>query len=371
MTATPPPLLILADDLTGAGDTAARCYSAGLPATIALRPPHPPLAAGATAFTSDSRHLPPTAAAAAVRAAVLTVATEPVIWYKKIDSTLRGNLGAEIDALLDTLGRSMAIICPAFPAQRRVLCDGALIIGDAAYPDRHLPSLLADQSHRPVAAIPLDIVRSGALAEHIAAAAGLLVVDALTDDDLAAIVEAAAHARPDALLCGSAGMVRPLAERLARPLVEPARRAVATDGPFLFAIGSGSPQAHRQMAALASAMPEIVLLHQPPPVPGAPLDGPEARALAEQFADAVVARASELRPAMLLLSGGDTAQTVLGRLGVAMLEVRAELLPGVPLARGVDAAGRNWHIALKPGSQGDDDALLTIARRAVEIMRQW
>jgi len=45
-------------------------------------------------------------------------------WYKKIDSTLRGHLGQELDALLDTLGRSCALVCPAFPAQRRGLVDG-------------------------------------------------------------------------------------------------------------------------------------------------------------------------------------------------------------------------------------------------------
>ncbi len=60
-----------------------------------------------------------------------------VRWYKKIDSTLRGNIGAELDAMLDGLAESgalTAIISPAFPAQRRGVEDGYLVhAGTAAH----------------------------------------------------------------------------------------------------------------------------------------------------------------------------------------------------------------------------------------------
>src|SRR5206468_1142263 len=109
------------------------------------------------------------------------------IWYKKIDSTLRGHLGQELDALLDTLGRSCALVCPAFPAQRRGLADGYLVIDPVPAQPLHLPSLLARQSGRSVAAIGLDDVRGGVdrLAERLLAqrarGAELLVADALDE----------------------------------------------------------------------------------------------------------------------------------------------------------------------------------------------
>ncbi|HET9222651.1 MAG TPA: four-carbon acid sugar kinase family protein, partial [Roseiflexaceae bacterium] len=147
-------LAILADDLTGAADCAARCRGAGLPAEIALRLPRLSFGPGVTAFTSDSRHLPPTQAATRVHELVAGLRNSgDVSWYKKIDSTLRGNLGAELDATLDALGRGCALVCPAFPAQGRGLSGGNLI-SSVAQPI-HLPSLLAEQSRRPVAAIAL------------------------------------------------------------------------------------------------------------------------------------------------------------------------------------------------------------------------
>jgi uncharacterized protein YgbK (DUF1537 family) len=72
-------LLILADDLTGAADCAARCRNAGMPASIALQDPTPPLPTGALAFTSDSRHLPPDAAARRVRILVTGLHDMPAV----------------------------------------------------------------------------------------------------------------------------------------------------------------------------------------------------------------------------------------------------------------------------------------------------
>src|SRR5687767_14292754 len=92
-------ILIQADDLTGAADCAARCHHAGLPATIALRPPSGAWPGGVCALSSDSRWLAPDMAAQRVRALLAGLpSTGGARWYKKIDSTLRGNIGAELDA---------------------------------------------------------------------------------------------------------------------------------------------------------------------------------------------------------------------------------------------------------------------------------
>src|SRR5688572_20171507 len=121
-------LIILADDLTGAADCAARCHQAGLAATIRLPGARVHESGGAICCTTDSRHLP--ADLAMLRVHELAAGLGEYvgsIWYKKIDSTLRGHLGQELDALIDALGRTCALVCPAFPAQRRGLANGYLV----------------------------------------------------------------------------------------------------------------------------------------------------------------------------------------------------------------------------------------------------
>ena len=384
-------ILILADDLTGAADTASRCRAAGLTATIFLTAPRPPLPAGVVAFTSDSRHLPPQAAARRVAEVATPLAGVDALWYKKIDSTLRGNIGAELDALLDVLGAPVALICPAFPAQGRGLVNGKLMAPGGPRVGVHLPSLLQEQSRHPVQALSLVDVRSGELAERFQRrgaegqrgggatdAPRLLVVDAQTEEDLAAIVDAAVTIS-GVLLCGSAGLIGEVARR-GKPDTDlpgfgkPGRSVSGV----LVVVGSGSEMAHRQINGLLTAYPSAIgvtvepghtpdiptdarrlLLHQPPPPPGAVLDGPEARQRAALLADVALAQIERSRPGLLLLVGGDTAVGVLSRLGVEQLRVQAELLPGMPLCV-AKVGGRALRVVMKPGSFGDDNALVEL-----------
>ena len=94
------------------------------------------------------------------------------------------------------------------------------------------------------------------------------------------------------------------------------------------------------------------------------MDGPAARQLAEQLAAAALPLIDAALPGLLVLSGGDTAISVLARLGIARLSVQRELLPGVPLTRGMDAAGRTYTIVLKAGNHGDETTLATVLIRA-------
>ena len=356
---------------------------------------------GALAFTSDSRHLTPEAAA---RQARITVAALPSLegrWYKKIDSTLRGNIGSELDALLELVDAPAAIVCPAFPAQRRRVRDGILMAPDLGPPDVHLPSLLREQSRHPIGALTLEQVRGGELAAHLnrMARAGeggrargkiVIAVDALTDDDLDRVVRAQQEGLPDALLCGSAGLVGALARRVGEkegPPALPTGRLRAGGRSVLAVVGSGSDVAHRQIACLlrsgrdaphlaASRMivlPEseaaataeldpkrpIWLLQQPRPQPGTVLEGAEARQRADHLARVSVAALSRRPVDVLLLVGGDTAMPLLRRLDVTRLSVEQELLPGMPLCSAV-IDGRRLLVVLKPGHFGEEGTLVAL-----------
>jgi len=389
-------LLILADDLTGAADTAARCRQAGLPATIFLQPPAPPLPDGAVAFTSDSRHLPADQAAQRVHAVAAALREVPhAIWYKKIDSTLRGNLGSELEALLHILSHATptdappcAVISPGFPAQRRGLRNGQLDMEQNGAPSVDLPALLRAQSTLPVALLSLDDVRTDVahLADRLRAAyaggAHLLVVDALTEDDLRTVLDATQNALPQALLCGSAGLVGVLAQQLTMQSIGADHASVEPIAPpdtVFVVVGSGSPMAHRQLDALRH-QPDVLVtetapgaerpvlpedrihcaLHLPRPDAHAVLDGAEARRLAVHLGDTVRQVMARHRPDRLILVGGDTAIAVLERLGIQQLTVLCELLPGMPLTVGVDASGQEWQIVLKAGNHGDEQTLVRL-----------
>lgn len=417
-------LIIVADDVTGAADSAARCRHAGLPAVIDLTTgqaahlssaaatgPTPTAASyapgSAVALSTDSRFLAPQPAGTQVHTMVAPLAamlqTRPVQWYKKIDSTLRGNLGSEIEALLTLVmpptAAPCAVISPAFPAQGRTLVDGYLCYAGLPPKSVHLPTLLAEQSTLPVAAISLATIRAGndalrqALTNAYQAEAVLLVVDAETEEDLQRLAEVAAATIPHVLFCGSAGLVGVLARQLAASLPieagHPTEQRYSISYPVVAIVGSGSPMAHQQLTylrlhpkvtvievdptALAqgptaltdwgaefAAQQGTVVLHLPQPRLGIPLEGGIARQYAGVLAAAAQMAIKAMQPATLLLVGGDTAVQTLTMLGIQQLQVRTELLPGMPLTSAQDGDGHSYQIILKAGNHGDQTTLATL-----------
>ena len=119
-----PRVLVVADDLSGAADCAITWANWGLEAVVALDAGTAGgEAAQVLAVDTDSRRLAPQDAAAVTQRAVERHAGPDCrVLYKKIDSTLRGNVGAEVAAAAGA-GR-FAIVAPAFPAAGRTMQDG-------------------------------------------------------------------------------------------------------------------------------------------------------------------------------------------------------------------------------------------------------
>ncbi|MCE7987456.1 MAG: four-carbon acid sugar kinase family protein [Caldilinea sp. CFX5] len=397
---TNPTLFVLADDVTGAADCAARCKGAGLPATILIQPTDSPLPAGAVAFSSDSRFLPPPQAAERVqtlfRALQQVTQAANAIWYKKIDSTLRGNIGAELAAMMTLASpvksRPCAVIAPAFPAQGRGLVDGYLVYDQAAAQSLSLPKLIAEQTALPQALIGLATVRAGVteLTRHLqaqyAAGAHLFIADALTEADLQTLYQAAQIALPQALFCGSAGLMGVIAAALVaaqggKP--PPPEQPPTIPYPMLAVVGSGSVMAHRQLTRLrqlakldlyevdpggvdglrmvaGSGNNTRCALHLPAPAAAARLEGETARQYAATLGAAALDQIRQRHPRTLLLVGGDTAFHLLHLLGITALSVEAELFPGMPLTTGIAADGQRYQIILKAGNHGDEETLVTL-----------
>ena len=374
-------LLLLADDLTGAADCAAYAPALGVPA--AIYPQAPPLVRthGLQAFATNSRALGPDAAHSAVMDAFTgrhDVAAKDC--FKKIDSLLRGNVGAEVEAMLEALAAPAALICPALPAQGRSVVDGRL----AHAPNgARIATVLAAQSTLPQAHIGIDAVRGAgrALLQAVMAitvAARLVIADAQTDRDLDALVAAWRAAAPTGLLCGSAGLAAAWLRAHAPPGAAPLDTLTPTPPVDLVVVGSASAMAHAQIAAVAArpgthvvevgrgALPvdapgARLLLHLPRPA--TPPAHDECAAGAHSLADAAFAHMQRAPVQHLLVAGGDTAQALCARLGIARLDVLRAALPGMPTCAAQRVRAAPLWVTLKAGNHGSVDTLALLMQQ--------
>ena len=113
-------LVVIADDLTGANANGVQLTGKGFSAETVLGELSPDKAAqkepDALLIPTSSRALPADEAYALVHDAVNKVKDAAIDLYsKRVDSTLRGNLGSETDAFLDALGDDrLAVVAPCF-----------------------------------------------------------------------------------------------------------------------------------------------------------------------------------------------------------------------------------------------------------------
>ena len=164
---------IVADDLAGACD-AGTFFAGKSPVPVAVWP-DPAVAAPVSVVDTESRDLEAAEASRRVRRAIGPGARAgATVWFKKIDSTLRGHAGAELAALLRVTGVASALVCPAFPAQGRTVVDRQLFVNGE--PRASVVDRLRPEVDRPLAWIPLGDVRAGGIALtlplHLLAAGG-------------------------------------------------------------------------------------------------------------------------------------------------------------------------------------------------------
>ena len=405
-------LAVIADDLTGAADTAIQFRRVSAPLLLVSHRHLSDLGlqdsgAGLGVYT-DSRHLSLADAAARVRQAGLSVKKLAAsLIYKKIDSCLRGNIGAEVEALLGVLGSPCAFIVPAHPAQgRTTLHDIHFVRGvplaasevahDPICPirDSQPSRLIALQSRFPVGRIDVTELDGGlarlqeATDNLLRQGRRLIVFDAASQQHLDNIAQLARDHFPGALLTGSAGLALALARRLpARKELLPPGRSLAGHR-VLCVCGSGSGVLGEQVEALVqqAGVPRQVLNPGLPAggraglagpgvdwsagamilqlAPLAALDSNVSRVSTELASRALAAAASEAirrhRPDVLFLCGGDTAAQVLDAVGATGVWLQSEILPGLVQGkiRGGDCDG--LAVVTKPGAFGEGDTLVRL-----------
>ena len=410
-------VVVVADDLTGAADTAVRFLPAGeeillvpladeTPSPTALPPAGLAIDTGTRGASREDSTLALQKAAAFVRD------RRPSLVYKKIDSQLRGLPGLEIETLRRGLGLRCALVAPAHPDEGRVTRAGVHLVRGvpaaeseagrdpvAPVTESRLPALVAQQAGVRVAHVPLGDLEDGpaalrrAIERLLAEGHPVITFDAVTPQHLDLIAEVACRRFPDALLAGSAGLATALAAcRDAGAAAVPA--PVPYCESMLFVCGSPAGALRRQVAALvASGRSRAVTV-----TPAAALTGPchdEAEeaalrlwargdvvlttplerldaarcapaALLAGLADLALALLAHRRPEGLFLSGGDAAAAVLRAAGVTALRLRGEVVPGAPWGVALGGALDGLAVVTRAGAFGGDDGLVELRRRCGE-----
>lgn len=385
---------VLADDLTGACDTG--CLFAGRGAVgVIAEPALPDSDAPLVAVDTESRDLEPAEAGRHLRATAQRLASrlEGGRAFKKIDSTMRGSVGAELDGLLESGGWEGALVCPAFPAQGRVVRDGLLRVNGALAHespigrDRHYPGPTSDVAamlepavKRPVTRLLLPVVRAGAdiVLEHLAQVGGVVAADAESDADLDALASAAARCS-GLLLAGSGGLGRAFAAALDYPHPQ---APLPPAGAWLWVVGSQHRASRAQLLALeAAGSPGAWVDGEGRPSLGAVAralrrGGPawiacaaaaalEPRAAAAALGAAVARVLEESAVSVLAVTGGETAFGVIGALHAARLDLLGAPASGLALGTltlgdATPAHARRLPFLTKAGGFGAPDLFLTL-----------
>jgi uncharacterized protein YgbK (DUF1537 family) len=413
---------VVADDLTGATDTAVQFARVGWPTLVALgRPVATGVAAsdtdhGVVAVTTDARAADSPVAqkrtADAVRALVAGGVEQ---LYVKIDSTMRGSVGDQLAGALEAWSEkhpsAFVVLCPAYPAMGRTVTGGAVRVhGDPleagpAGQDPVTPVRTSVLSELIPGAVRVDSAPLTAveLAQRLRSAghrAPVVTVDAGTDTDLGKIAEAVALVGPQAVPAGSAGLASALAGQWnARPAgarASLARAAQARSAPTLVLVTSLNRTARAQQQRLTEVLADrltaiepdlcdvmddercavwrenqlqrsydgydVVLVSAPTQQSGSA--GDTASRVARQLADFAADLHTTLDFAAVVVTGGDGARALVDRWKCTGIAIQDAVLEGIPQGVLVGGEVDGLPIITKAGGFGDHDALVAAVRRA-------
>lgn len=394
----------IGDDFTGSGDLANTLAKQGMRTTLYCGVPTeaaaPSVDAGVVAL--KSRTIPPDAAVALSLAALDWLSAQGCeqFFFKycsTFDSTPAGNIGPVADALISALGTDRVIVCPAFPATGRSVYQGHLFVDDrllnesgmqdhplTPMTDPDIRRWLGAQTQNRVGYVGAATVFGGAgairaaLDAEQAAGRGLVVVDAIRDEDL---IEIGAAAADLTLVTGGSGVALGLPANFRRRglLQGKANRWRGVTGRCAILSGSCSRATRAQVArhrmhqpALEINLDKVVAGEMTAEILAGWLLAQEELPLAYSSADPEAVKAAQARHGRetaataiealfaetarrlaeggigrLIIAGGETSGAVVEALALSALEIGPEIDPGVPALRAGDLA-----LALKSGNFG-------------------
>lgn len=365
---------VLADDFSGAGDVGLAFRSVGMGVEIwtpangrmAGFPPALPKTR-VWIIDTESRSLPPQAAALAVRRALAALSHwKADFFFKKIDSTLRGPVGAELSAFIETLGLEEPVpFVPAFPRMGRTTVGGRHFVNGVPL---HRTPFRNDPRH-PIRSNDLNGILdtswpSAPRRSNVPPRERVWVPD--VEEDRAMTAVARRVVREGRAAVGSAGF----AAALAREMGEGPRSVGATDlsvnafggarAPLVgVVVGSAHPLTGRQVDRFKNnSLKSGVFLVERPLRRESP--GRVLRRLVDH-----VRRIEKKHPLRRwVVTGGETAFALARLWKEPRWRVVGAVEPGVSLCQSVGRPAR-W-LVLKPGGFGSRDVLVKAVRRLMQ-----
>lgn len=317
----------VADDLTGATTTGVLLARSKARTAVFFNEEAAENAEGvqeldAVLISSNSRPLPADEAYEKVKSATNALKRMGVQYFsKRIDTTMRGGVGVEVDAMLDQLEEgTVAVVVPAMPQSRRILVGGYSVIDGVALintpvaqdvrtpvKENLIPKLLSGQTRRKVGLVTLDKVLAGipAIKEELTKvrqdSCEVIVVDAITLEDVEKIAQACIELEWK-LIAVDPG---PFTSKLAyyRNLISVEEPNLSPEGSeegktVLIAAGSATPVTKRQMEVLCEDERHVRISVDPIPLING---GDEALEEAEKAVEkAVELLKSEKQPRAIL-----------------------------------------------------------------------
>lgn len=352
-------LRLIADDLTGALDTAAEFVALTGPVHAFWQGSNPAELPDNAALDLATREGPLEAARAKTVDAVPALVPAGIA-FKKIDSLMRGHTLPELAACFAAGPWRCAILAPAFPFQGRVTREGrqyAAIDGDWVPAGPNLVSAVR------ALGVPAQLANNGNLLP------GVTVFDADTDADLAAVVARAGGSGAPVLWCGTGGLARALGggtapfAQLPGPILglfgsDQATTAaqLAACRPYWLALPDATPVSVNRMASALERYGICAVSHVLPPETPRADAALRIDAMFRTLIDRIAA------PGTLVAAGGETLRGLCLALGATRLEVHGSVMPGAPVSR---LRGGRWDgvtVVSKSGGFGHTTLLRELFR---------
>lgn len=211
-------LLIIADDFTGALDTAVKFSAYGIKTKVLVDDDLSiDLDYGKTkvlVLDAETRHLCPEVAYKVIYKIVKNAREKKIPYlYKKVDSALRGNIGKELEAVLAATGAKVVPFIPAFPEMRRTTINGIHYVDNIPVSE----SVFGQDPFEPVMFSSIkEIIQSQSKVKvtQVEESDGIYIYDAETNTDLKGIAEELKEKKQFSVTAGCAGFAAFLPELL-------------------------------------------------------------------------------------------------------------------------------------------------------------
>ncbi len=400
-------LCIIADDLTGSTDTGVQFSKYGL-STLVIFNYKKHLENLDTSYqiisiNGETRNVNDNIAFRINREIVKSVRDKGYkLFYKKIDSTLRGNPGVEIEAMLEELNLNTSFIVPSFPENGRIVVDGHLYIKNSD-PIAHIPGMLKSETNRSTAVINIKEVRKGTdnLKQKIyklkKAQLETFVIDAITDDDLKIIASALKEYANTSVIAGSAGLAKSIASEWNFNDDDKLNKG---SNSILLLAGTHNLVTREQVRALALKPDSELIVVDTKKVSDSnnkkeiqklvqkartslkenqvtiiavsslmdknieeyysQMDLQKSKRIVSSLGEIANQLVSERLVKLLILTGGDTAAHVFEKMGSHSMALEKEILPGIPSGKLIGGPFEGLQVITKAGGFGEKDSFIKV-----------